>query len=135
MSEGFTDGPLTMGITTEERGWAMAAHLSALLAVWAGYLGILGTLIIWLIKKDEMRYVDEQGKESLNFQINMFVLGIALVVGSVPVALLTAGLGFLLALPLWLALAVYSVVMPIVAAIKTNAGEAYRYPYIIRVIT
>src|SRR5260221_3342883 len=78
MAEGFTDGPLTPGLTTEERGWAMAAHLSALLAVWAGYLGILGTLIIWLIKRNEMRYVDEQGKESLNFQINMFVLGIAI---------------------------------------------------------
>src|SRR5260221_9735806 len=132
MAEGFTDGPLTPGITTEERGWAMAAHLSALLAVWAGYLGILGTLIIWLIKRNEMRYVDEQGKESLNFQINMFVLGIALVVGSIPVVLLTAGLGFLLAVPLWFALVVYSVVMPIIAAMKTNAGEAYRYPYIIR---
>src|SRR5207302_1154611 len=107
-AEGFTDGPLTPGITTEERGWAMAAHLSALAAMWAGYMGFLGPLIVWLIKRNEMRYVDEQGKEALNFQLNMFVVGIALVVGSIPVIFLTAGLGFLLVFPLGLALIVYS---------------------------
>ena len=135
MQDVVTDGPLTPGITTEERGWAMAAHLSALIAMWAGYMGFLGPLVVWLIKRNEMTYVDEQGKEALNFQLNMFGLGLALGIGSIPVLFVTLGLGFLLIIPLAIALVVYSIVMPIIAAIRTNAGDAYRYPYIIRVIT
>jgi len=113
----------------------MAAHLSALIAMWAGYMGFLGPLVVWLIKRNEMTYVDEQGKEALNFQLNMFALGLALAIGSIPVLFVTLGLGFLLIIPLAIALVVYSIVMPIIAAIRTNAGDAYRYPYIIRVIT
>ena len=135
MQDVITDGPLTPGITTEERGWAMAAHLSALIAMWAGYMGFLGPLVVWLIKRNETTYVDEQGKEALNFQLNMFALGLALAIGSIPVLFVTLGLGFLLIIPLAIALVVYSIVMPIIAAIRTNAGDAYRYPYIIRVIT
>ena len=53
----------------DERNLAMFCHLAAL----AGYLmpfgNILGPLIIWLVKREESPIVDDQGKESLNFQI------------------------------------------------------------------
>jgi len=58
------------------RNWAMGCHL-AVLAVYMGipFGNILGPLIIWLVKKDEFPLVDEQGKESLNFQISMLIYG------------------------------------------------------------
>lgn len=71
-----------------------------------------------------MPLVDDQGKESINFQITIFI--------AVLVCLLLAfvGIGFIL-LPvvgiLWL-------VFVILAAIKANEGVAYRYPFNIRFI-
>src|SRR5262245_22560242 len=57
----------------EERNWAVFCHLAALLGTMAwGFGSILGPLIVWLIKKDSMPFVDDQGKESLNFQITVF---------------------------------------------------------------
>src|SRR5690606_24727412 len=61
--------------SAEERQWAMFAHLSALVggiltSGWAGSIGcFIGPLIIWLVKKDTMPFVDDQGKEAPNFHI------------------------------------------------------------------
>jgi uncharacterized Tic20 family protein len=127
--------PPVTGISAEEKQWAMFAHLSGLVAFSLGGMGFLGPLIIWLIQKDKMKFVDDQGKEALNFQLNLLGAGIAIGVVGVPLSFLTFGFGFLLLIPLALGLAAYGVVMPIIAAMKANAGEAYRYPYIIRVVT
>ena len=75
--------------STEERKWAMAAHLCGLLWL-AGGSGLiffpfgglvlftmLGPLIIWLSKGQSMPFVAEQAKESLNFQITVLLLGLA----------------------------------------------------------
>ena len=69
-----------MAVQAEEKNvttWAMLCHLSAL----STYIGvpfghIILPLIIWLIKKDASPFIDEQGKESLNFQISMTIYGI-----------------------------------------------------------
>ena len=71
------DSVSTTKPSAEERNWAVIAHLSALagLVIWG--LGIvLGPLIVWLLKKDQMPFVDEQGKEALNFQITVFLAGV-----------------------------------------------------------
>src|SRR5438045_5159503 len=131
MTEMLFDEPPVTGVTTQERQWAMFAHLSALISIWVGYVGcFLGPLIVWLIKKNEMPYVDQQGKEAINFQLNM--LGWTIVLGLVVV--LTLGLGLIIVAPLFAALAVYSIVMPIVAAVSCNSGEPYRYPYVFRIV-
>ena len=105
--------------------WAMLCHLTAL----SFYIGvpfgnILGPLIIWLIKKDEMPTVDQHGKESLNFQISMTIYG--LVAGLLTFVLI----GFLL-LPI---VVIAQIVFVVIASIKANNGEAYRYPLTIRFI-
>jgi len=133
MSNALTDPP-PVAAGSEERQWAMFAHLASLIAMWLGYLGFLGPLFVWLIKRNEMTFVDDQGKEALNFQLNMLVLGYAVVLLGVPITVLTLGLGAFLAVPLGIAVVGYSIVMSVIAGIKANAGEAYRYPYIIRVI-
>jgi uncharacterized Tic20 family protein len=130
----MTDEPYFADLSAEERQWGMLAHLSSLGGLIAGGLFFLGPLVVWLIKKDQMRFVDDQGKESLNFQLNVFLLGLALGFLAIPLAILTFGFGMFLLFPLGLAWAALAIIMPIVAAVKANAGEAYRYPYVLRLI-
>jgi hypothetical protein len=126
--------PAMFEATPEERQWAMFAHLAALVAMWLGGLGFLGPLVIWLIKKDTSRFIDDKGK-ALNFQLNMLLAGIVLGMLAGPLILFTLGLGFAIVVPLALALVAYGIVMPILAALKVNAGETYRYPFIIRIVS
>lgn len=124
------------GIAQEQRQWAMFAHLSALLGGlltggWAFSIGcFIGPLIIWLIKKDTMPFVDDQGKEALNF--NITVAGVLFVLYLF--GMFTFGIGFVIALPLMLIVAVAALVFIIIAAIKSNDGVAYRYPIALRLI-
>jgi uncharacterized Tic20 family protein len=129
------DPPYCADISADEKQWAMFAHLSALVAVWLGGMGFLGPLIIWVIQKDKMKFVDDQGKEALNFQLTLLGAGIVLGIIAAPLVLLTFGIGLLLVIPVALGLVAYGIIMPIVAAMKANAGEAYRYPYTIRIVT
>ena len=111
-------------VSRDERMWGMFCHLIA----FSGYLipfgSVLGPLIIWLIKKDEMPFVVDQGKEALNFQLTMLI---ALIVSGI--------LGFVLIGILLLGIVIiYQIVVVIMASIKANEGVRYRYPYTIRFI-
>ena len=108
----------------QERTWAMAAHLAALAGFIIPFGNIIRPLIIWLIKKDESPFVDDQGKESLNFQISITIYAIV----SALLILIVIGI-FLL-----IAIGVLVLVMVIVAAVKANSGEKFRYPLTIRLI-
>lgn len=102
----------------DSRTMAMLAHLLAIL------LGFLGPLIIWLIKKDQSPFVNDQGKEALNFQLTILI---ALVISGL-LACVVIGL-FLLPV-----IAIGNLILCIVAAVAANKGEAYRYPFNIRFI-
>jgi len=103
----------------EERTLAMLAHLLGIV------VGFIGPLIIWLVKKDESPFIDDQGKEALNFQLTVLI---ALVVSS---ALTFVIIGCVL-LP---AVAVVNLVFCIIGAIRANEGQRYRYPLTIRMIS
>ena len=124
------------GIGAEERQWAMFAHLAALVggiltAGWAASLGcVLGPLIIWMMKKETMPFVDDQGKEALNFNITVGIAFLALTVLSV----VTLGIGLIVAIPLWIVIGIAWLVFSIIAAIKANEGVAYRYPFTLRLV-
>jgi len=103
----------------DARMWAMFAHLAALTGFVTGGIGcIVGPLVIWLIKKEEFPFVDDQGKESLNFQITMLIYGI------VAGLLMLLCIGFILLL----AVGIVDLVFVIIATIKANDGVHYRYP-------
>lgn len=102
----------------------MLAHLSALAGFVIPFGNIVGPLVIWLIKKDGSPFVDDQGKESLNFQITITILMI------VSAILIIVIIGILL-LPL---VGLLSLIFIIVAAVKANGGERYRYPFALRLI-
>lgn len=125
-------GPQGPGPSQEERQWAMFAHLSSLIgALVTGGLGIfIGPLVIWLIKKETMPFVDDQGKEALNFSITLLILGVALFILTV----ITLGIGALLTVPVGLAAAVAWFVLTVIAAIKASEGVSYRYPLTLRLI-
>jgi uncharacterized Tic20 family protein len=128
--------PQSEGPGAEERQWAMFAHLSALVggiltSGWAGSIGcFIGPLIIWLVKKDTMPFVDDQAKEALNFNITVGIVFFALFL----LALLTFGLGLVIAIPLWIIIGIAWLVFTIIAAIKANEGVAYRYPFTLRLV-
>lgn len=117
-----------------ERNWAMACHLSAFLALTTLPLGnVLGPLIVWLLRRDQYPLVDEQGKESLNFQISMSiyaVVGLALA-GIMMVTIVFIPLS-LLTLMLLGALGVVDIVLVVMASINVSNGQPYQYPFTIR---
>jgi len=112
------------GISAEERQWAMFAHLSALLGLVIPFGNLLGPLVIWLMKKETMPFVDQQGKEALNFQITV---SIAMLVAAI---LIIVVIGFVL----MLLVGVAAIVLTIMAAIKANEGVSYRYPFTLRLV-
>lgn len=104
---------------SDERMWATFAHVGPIL------VGFLAPLIIWLAFRERSRFVDDQGKEALNFQIS---LAIAYVVGVITTPIL---IGFLILLGAW----VLAIAFGIQGAIVAGRGEPYRYPFNWRVIT
>ncbi|MGH8281921.1 MAG: DUF4870 domain-containing protein [Gammaproteobacteria bacterium] len=114
-----------METTTEaERNWGMAAHLSALAGYVIPFGSIIGPLVVWLMKKDEMPFVNVQGKEALNFQITVVIAAL------ISVVLILVIIGIFL---LW-ALAIIDLIFIIVAAIQASKGVDYRYPISLRLI-
>ena len=108
----------------QEKTFGMFCHLGA----FAGYFfplgNIIAPLIIWLVKKEEMPFVDDQGKESLNFQISItlyFLISAILYI-------------VIIGLVLMIGLGIFDIVMVIIATVKANSGEKYRYPLTIRFI-
>jgi uncharacterized Tic20 family protein len=109
----------------DERLWAMFCHLGGLGAYVFPFGNVILPLVIWLIKKDEYPLVNDQGKESLNFQLSI------LIYTAVAVVLVFVGVGIVL-VP---AVLIFDIVMIIIASIKANEGIAYRYPLTIRFIS
>lgn len=108
----------------DERMWAMFCHLSA----FAGYIvplgSILGPLVIWSIKKEQIPTIDDHGKEALNFQIS---IAIYMILSAILIIIV---IGILMLIALW----VFQTVMIIMASIKANNGEYFKYPLSIRFI-
>ena len=105
---------------------AMLAHLLGAL------FGFLGPLIIWLIKKDEHPFVNDQGKEALNFQLFLLIGYVVSGILYVIISFVTCGIGALLPIPL--IITVLQLVFGIIGAVKANQGEFYRYPLTYRFI-
>ncbi|NIM52490.1 MAG: DUF4870 domain-containing protein [Gemmatimonadales bacterium] len=103
----------------------MICHIVALVGLIGNGIGFLvAPLIVWLIKKEDHPFIDEQGKEAVNFQITMFIAGF------VSVILILVLIGIFLLFLVLLAM----IIFPIIAAVKANDGEHYRYPFALRFI-
>lgn len=105
-------------VSKDSKTFGMLCHLLGI------FTGFLGPLIIWLIKKDQDKFVDDQGKEALNFQITFII---AWIVGVVSIFIC---IGAIL-LPV---IAICNLIFCIMGAVKANNGELYRYPVNLRLI-
>ncbi len=120
--------PGAVPVDESARNWGMVTHLSALVSAGLGGLIFLGPLLVWLVKKDDDPFVAHHATEALNFNLSMTlytVLGVLLVftVIGIPLTILMALIGF----PLWF-------VASIVAAVRAQRGEGFRYPLTIRLV-
>jgi uncharacterized protein len=112
-------GPQLVGPENDSaRSMAMLIHLLAIFTL------ALVPLILWLVKKDESRFVDQQGKEVVNFELTLMI---GFVIGMVTICI---GVGLVI-LP---AVYVVNLVFGILGTMAVNKGLPYRFPVCIRFI-
>ena len=115
---------------SEERNWAMGCHLSALLGfVLVPSANVFAPLLIWLLKKNDSGFIDEHGRESLNFHISLWIYTL--------LAWLLCFTVILIPLAVLMGIAIYlgGIIYTILAAVKASNGESYRYPLTLRLIS
>lgn len=100
-------------------------NMALLCYVLAIFTGFVGPLIIWLLKKDSSPFIADQGKEVLNWEITLVI---AWVVGVMTIWIF--GLGALILAAAFIC----NLVFNIMGAIRTSKGQAYRYPFVIRLL-
>ena len=108
------------GLTDDDRNFAMLGHLLG------AFTSFVGPLIVWLMKKDESAFANQEAKESLNFQITLMI---GYLIVSV-LAVITCGIGALL----YPVLMIAGLVFAIIAAMKAKDGIPYRYPFTLRLV-
>jgi len=110
-----TDSEPAVSPTSDEKTMALLSHVLTLA------VGFLAPLIIYLVKKDQSPFVTSHAKESLNFQITIFLLIIILFITIIGILLI------------WV-VGILALVLVIMATIKASEGKLYKYPFSIRLI-
>jgi uncharacterized protein len=142
-------------LTNEERNWAMAGHLSALVAVVGLPFGhVVGPLVVYLVKGGESAFVAAHARASLNYQLTISLVGIvAVIVGAafffatifglaaadhsrhVPDAIALSFASFWLIIGMIVLLCVaLSIVFIIMGTIAASEGRPFTYPFAIRFV-
>jgi uncharacterized Tic20 family protein len=101
--------------TSDEKTMALLAHVLTLA------VGFIAPLVIYLLKKDESSFVAAHAKESLNFQITLFIAIIILFVTVIGIVLV------------WI-VGIIALILVIVATMKASEGKLYKYPLTLRLI-
>jgi hypothetical protein len=115
----------------DARNWALAAHLSALVA-FVGVPPFLGPLVVWLVKRSEDPFVEREAREALNFNLSVLLYAVVGGAAAVVLTIVTFGIGLVVLLPLAAAAGVAWLVLVCVAGYQASRGGRYRYPLTIR---
>ncbi len=102
----------------EEKTFAVLAHVLGILT------GFVAPLIFYLVKTEKDSFVRDQAREALNFQITVAIAMFA------SFLLMFVIVGFVLTPAVYIA----NIVFAIIAAVRANKGERYRYPVAIRFV-
>ena len=105
-------------IERDTRLWGMILHLSMLAGHAVPYAGLVVPIVIWQIKKNELPGLDTHGKNAVNWIISFIIYSV------VCFLLVFVVIG----IPMWIVLGVLGLIFPIIAAIKANNGEYWKYP-------
>lgn len=122
-SEKVEESQMGAEVSKDARIWAMICHLLGF------FTSFVGPLIVWLLKKEEDPFIDDQGKEAVNFQITVAIAWIVSLAVSVMLTFLICIAPLLAAV-----VGITDLVFCIRATVKANDGEKYRYPVSIRFI-
>ena len=95
-------------------------------------LSFVGPLIVYLVKKDAHPFVADQGREALNFNLSVLIYSVVGVIATFILVFILIGL---LLIPVLIAMGIAWLVFVIIAAVKANQGETYRYPLTIRMVS
>lgn len=119
--------------TESERQYAMWMHLSLLGAIVVPLVILIVPLVMWLTRKDDSPYIDDHGREAVNFQISLAIYAVVLPILAVPIGLLLCGVGVVATVPAAAFLPyVLGAIGMIGAAKAASRGEFYRYPMSVR---
>jgi uncharacterized Tic20 family protein len=110
-----TDSEPVISPSSDEKTMAILSHVLTLV------VGFIAPLIIYLIKKDESSFIAHHARESLNFQITIFIIIIALIITVIGILLI------------WI-VGIIALVFVIIATIKASEGKLYKYPFSLRLI-
>lgn len=105
-------------ITSEDRTWGILVHATAFAGFVFPFANILAPLIVWLIKKEESQFVDENGRQAVNFQITWTIF---LLIAAASIFVLIG----LVLLPL---VGIAWLILVILATISASNEEVYDYP-------
>jgi uncharacterized Tic20 family protein len=129
MSDPYQPPSSGLSVPNEDRLWGAAAHVGSLVAAWFA-LGVLGPLVVLLLKGNESAFVRRHAVESLNFQISLLIY---IAVATVAV-IFTLGLAVFVAIPLAVIVAVLALIAIIMGTLAAHRGQDYRYPLCIRLV-
>jgi uncharacterized protein len=117
----------------DERSMMLVAHLSAPVAmlVSVGWLPFLGPLLVWLFYKDRSRAVRTVSAGAFNFNVSITVASVVTWIS----VILTLGLGFLWAIPIWIVLFIVQIWLHVKGAMAASRGEVYDYPFQLRILS
>jgi len=128
------------------RTWSMLCHISALAGLFFGLGNVIGPLIVWQIKKNELPEIEPHGKEALNFQLTILIINIVASIVFISFLGAAFGIGRMWRSPfaLWgggfgigsiiIIINLVAFILAVIAGLKANNGESYKYPFAIRFI-
>ena len=106
------------------RNTAVAAHLATFAGLIVPFGSVIGPLAVWLTRRDRDPFIDQAGREALNFGISIAIYGAVLLVAAL----------MLVGIPLLMVGVVAWVVLSSLAAVKASQGQGYRYPLTLRLV-
>jgi len=108
----------------EIRNTAVAAHLSTFAGLVVPFGSVIGPLAVWLTRRDRDPFIDQAGREALNFGISIAIYGMVALVAAL----------MLVGIPLLMVGVIAWVVLASLAAVKASQGQTYRYPLTLRLV-
>ena len=128
--------------TKNDNNTAFLLHLSAFFGYMVPFGAVVGPLVIWEINKNKSDFVNENGKESINFNLSYLLYTFLLGLSIIPFIIRTVLsefhhfdlFGIVTAASIIGLIAIVKFVLIIFAAIKADQGEVYHYPLTIKFI-
>jgi uncharacterized protein len=111
-------------VDQQVRNTAVAAHLSTFAGLVVPFGSVIGPLAVWLTRRDRDPFIDQAGREALNFGISIAIYGMVVLVAVL----------MLVGIPLLIVGVIAWVVLASLAAVKASQGQAYRYPLTLRLV-